>query len=80
VYPTIASEYFIVDFENYTGESKNFEINLFNASGQIMQNHTLGIQDHKVVKVTFKEDLSAGLYFVTIFNGNERISKVLLLQ
>jgi photosystem II stability/assembly factor-like uncharacterized protein len=80
VYPTIASDYFIVDFENYNEESENFEIKVLDVSGQIMQRQTFGIEDQTTVKVTLKKDLSTGIYFVVISNGNESIGKVVLLQ
>lgn len=79
VYPTLAEDHFILDFNNYLGTEKEFSIAVFDISGQIVLTEKVDIRSRKQAQIMLSSKMTSGLYFIRVEHrsGSEIIGSVI---
>lgn len=74
LYPNPNNGVFELEISGLTGN--NVEAKLFNASGQLVSNFTLNVENGKANKtIEMSKKLSAGTYYLGIYNNNSAVIK-----
>ena len=78
VYPNPASDYLQVDLLGFEG--KNLEVELINASGQLLERKVLDALDHQTLVRFEVNSYPNGLYFVKVNDGKRVVTKRVVKQ
>jgi hypothetical protein len=66
IYPTVASDQIIIDFEKYNGPTENFKIGIFDLSGHNIISVNELLQNDKQITIQLDNLIPQGMYLIKI--------------